>query len=179
MKTLKSDFIVLLLIFFTCTSFYVVNREEEIHALNNKTAFVADKCFQNFMKSMNELGAVFYIPDTKLEKGKELGLQPKEKSAGWAEEYDFNTYFDQVTPIALSNDECSQKVKLTLADLQMLIFVEKKKSDQYSNSGVQKMEFKLTGLKYKLEGKFTLTEKLNFKLTNNTTVSMVPVEWNM
>jgi hypothetical protein len=176
MKTLKLKFVVLLLVFITCVGFISWNREEETRYLNNRTTIVADKCFANFMKSMNEMGAIYYIPDTKLEKGKELGLLPKEKRGNQTEAVDMFLFFDQVTPVMQPNDECSKNLKLTLADLQMIIFVDKKKSDQYSKYGVQKMEFKFTGIKYKLEGKYMLTDKLTFKLSNNTTVNMLPVD---
>ncbi|HNW89940.1 MAG TPA: hypothetical protein PKN48_09775 [Bacteroidales bacterium] len=178
MKTFQLKFVALLLVFITCAGFISWNREEEARYLNNRTAIFADKCFANFMKGMNELGAIYYIPDTKLEKGKELGLLPKEKSANQTEAFDMFLSFDQVSPVMLPNDECARKVQLTLEDLGMVIFVDKNKSRQYSKYGVQKTEFKFTGLKFKVEGKLMPADKMFIKLSNNTTVVMRPMAWS-
>ncbi|HOY32577.1 MAG TPA: hypothetical protein PKW80_11920 [Bacteroidales bacterium] len=178
MKALKIKMVALLLVFITCAGFISWNREEEARYLTSRTAIVTDKCFINFMKSMNDLGAIYYIPDNKLEKGKELGLAPKEKSAGQTEAFDVFLSFDQIVPVVRSNDECSKKVRLALEDLGMIIFVDKKKSDQYSKYGVQKTEFKHEGLRFKVEGKLMPADKMFIKIGNNTTVTMLPMSWS-
>lgn len=72
MKNIKLNIVTLLLVFFISSGFISWNREEETKKLNPATVIMADKCFINFMKGMNELAAVYNIPDSKLEKGKEL-----------------------------------------------------------------------------------------------------------
>jgi len=178
MEKVKIKVIALLIVFITCAGFVSWNREEETRLLNNNTAIIPDKCFQNFMKNMSELGAVFYIPDNKLEKGKELGLVPKEKSANQTESYEFYSFFNQVVPVERSTDECSKKLKLSLEELQMVIFVDKKKSDQYSKYGIEKTAWKVEHKNFKLDGKYKLTEKLTVKFDNNTNAVLIPMSWS-
>jgi hypothetical protein len=45
-----------------------------------------------------------------------------------------------------------------------------------NRAGLQKADWKLNGVKFKIEGKHTLSEKLQIKLTNGT-LNYIPVQW--
>ena len=52
MEKVKIKVIALLIVFITCAGFVSWNREEETRLLNNNTAIIPDKCFQNFMSKV-------------------------------------------------------------------------------------------------------------------------------
>lgn len=178
MNQLKLQITGLLIVAITCGGLLSWTREDEMRQLNNNSAVVADKCMEAFLKNMKNLGAIIYLPDTKLQKGAEFGLTPIE-GGNTTEAYEFYSFFDQVQPVENPNDPCSPTLKINFDELQMVVFVDKTKSGQYSRSGVQKSEWKIGGIKYKLEEKHTLTEKLKIKITGNSTLTLVPVQFKL
>lgn len=176
MKNIKIQIIVLCIVFIVCGSFISIqNREEELKKLSPNAAIISDDCFDSFLKNLNKLGAVIYIPDTKLVKGKELGLTKSTNtntkslnSGNTTEAYEFYVNYDQIAPVKNDKDECSEKNIINFNNLKMLVFVDNTKSAEYKKLGFVKVEEKIDGQSFhKLEGKFIKHETIKIKFDNN------------
>ena len=96
-------------------------------------------------------------------------------------------FLEPVTHIANGDSGCRSRIfgidltflgeNIYFDNLQMFVFVDKTKSAQYSKFGVQQIEWKFNGMRYKLEEKHKLNEKLTIKLADNTKQTIVPVQF--
>jgi hypothetical protein len=177
MKNSKLQIVALCIVFFICGSF--TNNPNSGKVLNNSkqtTSTISEKCLSFFTNNLDELGAVVYIPDTRLDKAAELGFSKiAPATINSTETYDLYNVYDQVTPVADPNYDCSSKIMSTANDLQMIIFVNKSKALAYKKLGFVKVEA-VAGQTDKLQGKHLKTETLNVTI-NSKEIKYVPVFW--
>ncbi len=115
-----------------CVAFTVKNYEP---GDRSKGGFANNECFNKLLKNLAGMNAMICIPDQKLAKGLENGLQAVKPK---------NATINLVSYIAVSpvnsNDPCLKKARATFDELQMIVYVEKIHQNKLAGFNLMKIE---------------------------------------